>query len=123
MFHEVIEFIEKAKEKNGRILVHCNQGISRSVSLVIAYLMFSKKLNYEESFKFVQSKRSIANPNIGFSIQLQNFFLRLYEEPKDYRFNPKIFSISSFQVEQPQKIVCRLVNKKIKNYLIFSLDK
>ena len=111
MFYEVINFIEKAKEKKGRILLHCNQGISRSVSLVIAYLIFSKKLNYEESFKFVQSKRSISNPNIGFSIQLQDFYLRLYENPKDFRFNPKIFSIESFQYEQSNKIVCRLVNK------------
>ena len=100
--------------------MHCVQGISRSVSLVIAYLIFSKKLNYDESFKLVQTKRSIANPNLGFSIQLQNFYSRLHEEPKAYRFNPKIFSISSFQIEQSEKIVCRLViNNKLLKLLKF----
>lgn len=90
-------------------MIHCNQGISRSVSLVIAYLIYKKKLNYDEAFKIVQDKRSISSPNLGFSIQLQNFYQRLYEGPENYRLNPKIFAVGSFQTEQPDKIVCRIV--------------
>lgn len=67
-------------------------------------------MNYDEAFKFVQDKRSISSPNLGFSIQLQNFYQRLYEGPENYRLIPKIFSVGSFQLEQPEKIVCRLVN-------------
>lgn len=105
----MIKFIEAAREKNGRVLVHCIQGISRSVTLVIAYLILTKKLNYDEAFKIVQSRRSIASPNLGFAIQLQNFYQRLFEPPQTFRLYPKIFAIGSFQVEQPEKIVCRLV--------------
>ena len=39
-FYECIEFIEMVKQKEGRVLVHCIQGISRSVSVVIAYLIY-----------------------------------------------------------------------------------
>ena len=111
IFYECIKFIESVKEKGGRILVHCIQGISRSVSIVIAYIIFSQKLTYDKAFNLVQSKREISSPNFGFSIQLQNFYSRLYEEPSKYRYIPKIFAVGSFQNEQPDKIVCRLMNE------------
>ncbi len=99
-------------------MIHCNQGISRSVSLVIAYLIYAKKMNYDEAFTFVQDKRSISCPNLGFSIQLQNFYQRLYDGPENYRLNPKIFSVGSFQIEQAEKIVCRIVNLNLNFFLI-----
>ena len=111
VFYECIEYIESVKEKGGRVLVHCIQGISRSVSIVMAYLIFKKKYTYDKAFTLVQSKREISSPNFGFSIQLQNFYLRLYEPPEKYRYIPKIFAVGSFQNEQPNKIVCRLMNE------------
>ena len=111
IFYECIKFIENVKEKGGRVLVHCIQGISRSVTLVMAYLIYKNKLTYDKAFNIVQSKREISSPNFGFSIQLQNFYLRLYESPSKYRYIPKIFAVGSFQNEQPEKIVCRLMNE------------
>ena len=111
IFYECIKFIDNVKEKGGRVLVHCIQGISRSVTLVMAYLIYKNKITYDKAFNIVQSKREISSPNFGFSIQLQNFYLRLYESPSKYRYIPKIFAIGSFQNEQPEKIVCRLMNE------------
>ena len=111
LFYECIKFIENAKEKGGRVLVHCIQGISRSVTIVIAYLIFSKKISYDKAFNIVQEQREIASPNFGFSIQLQNFFMRLYEDPSKYRYIPKIFAVGTFQNEPITKIVCRLMNE------------
>ena len=111
IFYECIKFIENVKEKGGRVLVHCIQGISRSVTLVMAYLIYKNKLTYDKAFNIVQSKREISSPNFGFSIQLQNFYLRLYESPSKYRYIPKIYAVGSFQNEQPEKIVCRLMNE------------
>jgi protein-tyrosine phosphatase len=110
LFYECINYIESVRSNGGRILVHCIQGISRSVSIVVAYLIYKNKMNYDQAFKFVESKRSIASPNLGFGIQLQLFYQRLYEPIEGFRYYPKIFSIGSFQVEQPEKIVCRMVN-------------
>ena len=111
IFYECIKFIDNVKEKGGRVLVHCIQGISRSVTLVMAYLIYKNKLTYDKAFNIVQSKREISSPNFGFSIQLQNFYLRLYEPASKFRYIPKIFAVGSFQNEQPEKIVCRLMNE------------
>ena len=111
IFYECIKFIENVREKGGRVLVHCIQGISRSVSIVMAYIIFTKKVSYDKAFNLVQSKREISSPNFGFSIQLQNFYTRLYEDPSKYRYIPKIFALGSFQNEQAGKIVCRLMNE------------
>jgi hypothetical protein len=38
-FYETNEFLYNCKEKNEKVLVHCQMGISRSSSIVLAYLM------------------------------------------------------------------------------------
>ena len=68
-FGECLNFI-KGDEK---ILVHCAVGASRSATIVIAYLMWNKKMSYEDALKFVQEKRSVVDPNPGFKDQLKLF--------------------------------------------------
>lgn len=38
-FEETNEFLYKCRKKNEKVLVHCQMGISRSSSIVLAYLM------------------------------------------------------------------------------------
>ncbi|XP_018402790.1 PREDICTED: dual specificity protein phosphatase 19-like [Cyphomyrmex costatus] len=54
------------------ILVHCNAGVSRSASIVIAYLMIIKKLSYDEAYNIVKRARSCIRPNDGFIKQLRS---------------------------------------------------
>ncbi|ETO27114.1 hypothetical protein RFI_10019 [Reticulomyxa filosa] len=70
---DALQFIVKCKdsEKKGKILVHCAQGISRSSSIVIAYLIKHEKLTYEKALSHVKSIRRIAQPNSGFEEQLR----------------------------------------------------
>merc|ERR1712137_1444239 len=72
-FEEIIETIEKAEKAKKPMLVHCVQGISRSASVVIAYLMKTRKWSLKESYEFVKSKRRIISPNEGFIKQLGEF--------------------------------------------------
>ena len=71
-FDEAYEFIDEAlnDEKNA-VLVHCNAGISRSASFIIAYLM-KKNLfkSYREALNYTRRKRAIVSPNKGFERQL-----------------------------------------------------
>lgn len=74
-FSEANEFISEAlaKNENNAVLVHCNAGISRSASFVIAYLM--KKCNYKtyrEALAYVRKCRPVVSPNRGFEKQLLN---------------------------------------------------
>ena len=39
--YEVFEFIEECRESNGKCLVHCHRGVSRSTAMCIAYLMYT----------------------------------------------------------------------------------
>ena len=59
----------------GKILVHCFMGISRSASLILAYLIRHRKMKLNEAIRIVARKRLIW-PNEGFLgklIQYQNY--------------------------------------------------
>jgi hypothetical protein len=60
-------------DSNERVVVHCHAGISRSATAVIAYLMKTLKLDLEQAFKFVQSKRHVVCPNFSFMGQLRSY--------------------------------------------------
>ena len=109
LFFKCINYINNAKEKNGRVLIHCYKGVSRSVSIAIAYLIYFYKWTYDKAFDFIQSKRSIANPNISFYLQLKTFQKRLTLEDDHL----EIFAVSSFSQEQKDFIVCRLIYNNI----------
>lgn len=51
------------------MLIHCSQGVSRSVTLAIAYLMWRNGQTFDEAFAAVKTARGVANPNIGFVCQ------------------------------------------------------
>uniref|UniRef100_A0A8C3JEX9 Dual specificity phosphatase 4 n=1 Tax=Calidris pygmaea TaxID=425635 RepID=A0A8C3JEX9_9CHAR len=72
-FMEAIEFIDSVKECCGRVLVHCQAGISRSATICLAYLMMKKRVKLEEAFEFVKQRRSIISPNFSFMGQLLQF--------------------------------------------------
>jgi protein-tyrosine phosphatase len=48
-------------------------GISRSPTLVIAYLMKTQNLSFSEAFDLVKKKRPIIHPNQGFKNQLLQY--------------------------------------------------
>ena len=48
-------------------------GMSRSVTIVIAYIMSITTLRWNEALKVVRGARAVSNPNSGFQKQLQEF--------------------------------------------------
>ena len=76
-FFDVHTIISEALNKNKNVIVHCAAGMSRSPTLVIAYLMIENRWSYEAAYNYVRSRRSIVEPNIGFAKQLKALEYRL----------------------------------------------
>jgi protein-tyrosine phosphatase len=72
-----------ASGPKSKLLVHCEVGVSRSPSLVIALLMKTEDLSFFDAFRRVQSKRYKILPNIGFASQLQRLEHELHPQSKN----------------------------------------
>jgi len=77
-FDECCDFIELALQGNGRILVHCLMGMSRSVTMVLAYLMRNKKMWAVDALQTVLDHRSTVRPNDGFLRQICEYDQKLH---------------------------------------------
>ncbi|KAL6043223.1 Protein-tyrosine-phosphatase mkp1 [Balamuthia mandrillaris] len=55
-FERCFAFIEQGISHSG-VLVHCNAGVSRSASIVIAYLMNKHRLRFEEAYQRVKEAK------------------------------------------------------------------
>jgi protein phosphatase slingshot len=58
------------EENNKNILIHCFMGASRSVSIVIYYLMKKHNYSLNDAIHFIRNKRHIINPTILFYKEL-----------------------------------------------------
>uniref|UniRef100_A0A8C0SRN3 Dual specificity phosphatase 6 n=1 Tax=Canis lupus familiaris TaxID=9615 RepID=A0A8C0SRN3_CANLF len=72
-FPEAISFIDEARGKNCGVLVHCLAGISRSVTVTVAYLMQKLNLSMNDAYDIVKMKKSNISPNFNFMGQLLDF--------------------------------------------------
>lgn len=59
--------------EDGRVLVHCIAGISRSATIVIAYLIRYHGYSLVDAYNFVKTRRCCVQPNAGFWQQLAKF--------------------------------------------------
>jgi len=66
LLEQVCVYIEEMRNSGKGVLVHCQQGISRSASIVIAYLIRNHRMTYDQALELVKSKRACVEPNAGF---------------------------------------------------------
>ncbi|KAJ0180045.1 hypothetical protein K1T71_004636 [Dendrolimus kikuchii] len=72
-FPQAIRFIEEAMSARCGVLVHCVAGVSRSVTVTLAYLMQRHRLCLRDAFELVRSRKTDIAPNFHFMRQLHSF--------------------------------------------------
>ena len=90
-FDVTFEAIDKARAAGHYVLVHCEKGISRSSTIVIAYIMRALCISFKDAFDIVKGARSFVSPNIDFIGQLLRFQKTLTLRPtaEDDEFIPR----------------------------------
>ena len=96
-FDVTFKAIDKARATDHYVLVHCEKGISRSSTIVIAYIMRALSISFKDAFDIVRGARSFASPNIDFIDQLTRFQKTLTLRPtvEGYEFIPRRSSAGS----------------------------
>lgn len=92
---EAFSFIEKARVSGERVLVHCHAGMSRSVTVILAYLMKFCNHTLDSAYEHVKQIKSDISPNFSFMGQLLEYECTLRPSPSD----SGIGSISASPVE------------------------
>lgn len=75
----MIIFSDEARLQDAAVLVHCLAGVSRSVTVTLAYLMHARSLCLEEAFSLVRLRKPDISPNFHFLRQLLSFERQLLE--------------------------------------------
>ena len=114
VFPQAFKFLDKyahpKSQHRKRVLVHCAAGVSRSTTVLTAWLMKTFGMPMEEALKLVRSRRPIVNPNHGFLRVLKEYehFVRRWlssrpgkpyrqESAMEYAAKPKNASQQQFQ--------------------------
>ncbi|KAA8578564.1 dual specificity protein phosphatase 5 [Etheostoma spectabile] len=72
-FQEAIDFIDHVMQSGGKVLVHCEAGISRSPTICMAYIMRTQQLRLDAAFDIIKQRRAVISPNFSFMGQLLQF--------------------------------------------------
>lgn len=66
-------FINNALKSNGKVLVHCVCGVSRSATIVAAWVMAQNGYTVAETIAMLQAQRPCVNPIPAFREQLEDY--------------------------------------------------
>jgi hypothetical protein len=80
-FDEAAAFIDEAKASGYSVLVHCQQGVSRSPTVVLSYLMLRCHMTLKQAYVLVKTARPEAKPKTNFLRQLTDLEARLRRDP------------------------------------------
>lgn len=70
---------DKGRAQKKGVLVHCLAGISRSVTVMLAYLMAHRQLSLNEAYNMVLKRKANIDPNFHFMQQLHSFEKQLLD--------------------------------------------
>ncbi|KAL3751803.1 hypothetical protein ACJRO7_012610 [Eucalyptus globulus] len=110
ILYDVFDYFEDVREQGGRVLVHCCQGVSRSTSLVIAYLMWREGQSFEDAFLYVKAARGVTNPNMGFACQLLQCQKRVHAVPSSTTPMLRMYRMAPHSPYDPLHLVPKMLS-------------
>jgi len=93
VIYDVASIIATAKSENKACLIHCQQGISRSVSVCAAYLIMYETVHFDDALAQIRRARPIADPNPGFVHRLRE----LHRWQSAGMYEPRLYRISCLE--------------------------
>jgi protein-tyrosine phosphatase len=75
---ECFSIINEARANHCNILVHCQRGVNRSPTIVIAYLMHTYNWSLKKAWEHVREKRTMASPHEHYMQQLIDYEIELF---------------------------------------------
>jgi len=114
-FEEATNLIEKARKEKQAILVHCLAGVSRSSTIVLAYLIRYGEMTLYEAYFHVKKRRHCIRPNTGFmkhliqwekkikgqsTIQISHYEKKMFEQ----FYNPEYGGEEGEEDEEDEKL-------------------
>jgi len=78
----ICDWIDKARQEGGKVLVHCRVGVSRSATVTIAYVMKHLGVSLVDAYLIVRSRRLsvLIQPNMRLLYNLCGWEIKLAKE-------------------------------------------
>lgn len=72
-FENLFSIIDQARLSEEPLLIHCSQGQSRSVTVMLAYLINRCRVRLEDALVYTKTKRFLAEPIPGLQTRLKQY--------------------------------------------------
>jgi len=79
-FQSAFDFIDQVKKCDGKVLIHCVGGVSRSATIAVGYVMRHLQLSLDNAYRLVKEKRPTISPNLNFMGQLLEYEKQLIDK-------------------------------------------
>ena len=99
------ECMHSSESTKGATLLHCFEGISRSVTLGIASMMIIDKITLKEAFDIMRTVRPISEPNHGFQHQLKQLDMQLHGQTIHFSTQEHITRWTTFASTQDEIVL------------------
>jgi tyrosine-protein phosphatase len=72
--HKLVKMIDERVQRGKRVLIHCQCGVSRSASLIVAYGLYKDpQMSVQEAYDKAKKRSKWIGPNMNLIMQLQEF--------------------------------------------------
>ncbi len=92
--YRLVKLIDDRVQNRKRVLVHCQCGVSRSASLIVAYGLYKNPgVSVQDAYDAVKKRSKWIGPNMNLIMQLQEFRAGLLKAASDPAYYSKVFGM------------------------------